>query len=148
MGRWDDNRAAPGLAGWQQIQVDPGRLDGLASGVESDVDANVRPRVSYLMARYGYGVAFGEAGVSGSVGAARERYHECVSAAVRQLAGFVNGSTVLVEAARQVCATYTTSDALAAATSRAVAGTLATVAEVSAAVPDDALDGAPPAPFI
>jgi hypothetical protein len=108
----DPSGTLPGLTA---VHVDVSGLDRFAGSVEGELEANFQPQAAGLMKVYAQGSHFGIGHSSTDVRAARERYTECLQAAVNQLAGYANATQILVEAARTVAARYRETDALAAA---------------------------------
>lgn len=119
MARYDQD--APGwLGGWHGFEADLATLGDLARSVDAEVTANIRPRTERLMTTYATGVTFGAKSPGGDVGVARQKYHDCLTATVAQLAAYVNAAGILTQAAHQVIDAYAGADALAVASSREV----------------------------
>lgn len=133
-----DDGTPAGVAGWHEISVDIDSLRSLAAALRSELDDNVRPRASELIARYRTGVGFGHAMPGDDVRRAQQAYRDCLVAGVAQLDALIDGADVLIEAAGRVAARYGEADALATARGRAVDAALADAARARAAVlPDD-----------
>lgn len=139
-----DDGAPAGVAGWHEIQVDIGSLRALAVALRSELDDNVRPRASELVARYRTGVGFGHALPGDDLRRARQAYRECLVATVAQLDALIDGVGALADAADRIATRYAGTDALASAHGRAVEAALAEAARARAAVaPDDLRTVAP-----
>jgi hypothetical protein len=104
-----------GTSDWVTIQVNLADLAAVADSIEAAVNANLRPHADKVSWTYRCGATFGNLHPSNDLTAARRKYQDCLDATVAQLGAFVQASTILVNAARQVVERYGTADALAAA---------------------------------
>lgn len=104
-----------GSTDWVTIQVNLADLATTADSIEAEVNANLRPHAYKVNNTYRTGAAFGYRHPSNDLQAARRKYQDCLDVTVAQLDAFVDASTTLVNAARQVIESYGTADALAAA---------------------------------
>jgi hypothetical protein len=139
-----DDGAPAGVAGWHEIQVDIDSLRQLAEALRSELDDNVRPRASELVARYRTGVGFGHGLPGDDLRRAHQAYRDCLAAAMTQLDALIDGAGALADAADRIATRYGSVDALAEGRASAVEQALDVAARARAAVPpDDPRTGTP-----
>jgi hypothetical protein len=108
----------------QGFQVEVSGLTDLADEVRTENEMTLRPQATQVTGNLATGVRFGANSASGYVFAAKERYREALTAAMRTLDDYVEAAEVLATAAERVAANYRESDAMSAARSAEVAGAL------------------------
>ena len=104
------------IPGWSGIAADLGSLRQLAVQVRAEVDANLRPRTEAAFPPLEAGAAFGAASPSADLLAVREKYTDCLTAAVDQLVDQIDTSARLVDVVSEIAARYGSVDGLASAT--------------------------------
>ena len=114
MDEGDGSSAA--VPGWSGIAADLTSLRQLAGQVRAEVDATLRPRTREAFGPFEAGATFGAASPSADLHAVREKYTDCLVAAVDQLVHQLDTSARLVDVVSEITQRYGSTDALARAT--------------------------------
>jgi hypothetical protein len=108
-----DGSGGVAVPGWAGIEADLGSLRELAGRIRSEVDATLRPRTEQAFGAFDAGASFGVGSPSVDLLAVRQKYTDCLRAAVDQLVDQLDTSARLVEVISAVTARYGSADALA-----------------------------------
>ena len=106
-----DSAPPPPLA----IDVDPNKVTGFAKTVKTNVQGTITPTAPGVRSTLDMSVGFGEGNPSVALKAMLQRYDECLATMNQQLANVGEYVDILVTAANQISANYTSSDQLAQA---------------------------------
>lgn len=108
-----DGSGGVAVPGWAGIEADLGSLRELAGRIRGEVQATLGPRTGQVFGPLSVGAGFGVASPSVDLHAVREKYTDCLTAAVDQLVDQLDTSARLVEVICAVTARYGSADALA-----------------------------------
>lgn len=106
-----DSAPPPPLA----IDVDPNKVTGFAKTVKTNVQGTITPTAPGVRSTLDMSVGFGEGNPSVALKAMLQKYGECLATMNQQLANVGEYVDILVTAANQISANYTSSDQLAQA---------------------------------
>ena len=106
-----DSPPAPPLA----IDVDPNKVTGFAKTVQTSVQGTITPTAPGVRSTLDMNVGFGAGNPSVALKAMLEKYGECLATMNQQLTNVAEYVDILVTAADQISANYTSSDQLAQA---------------------------------
>lgn len=107
---------AEGMPDWSGITADLARLRELAGALRVSVDATLVPHTDQAFPPLESGAKFGVTSPSADLGAVRQKYTDCLTAAVDQLVDQIDTSSRLVDVVSQIAARYGSVDGLAKAT--------------------------------
>ncbi len=102
--------------GWAGIEADLSSLRTLALQLHAEVEAGLTPRTKQAFPPFESGAGFGAASPSADLYAVRQKYADCLTAAIDQLVDQINTSTRLVEVVADITTRYGSADALASVT--------------------------------
>lgn len=105
-----------GMPDWSGITADLARLRELAGQLRTSVDATLVPHTDQAFPPFEAGATFGATSPSLDLAAVRQKYSDCLTAAVDQLVDQIDTSFRLVDVVSEIAARYGTVDGLAAAT--------------------------------
>ena len=108
-----DGSGGVAVPGWVGIEADLGSLRELAGRIRGEVEATLRPRTVQAFGPLGAGAGFGVGSPSVDLLAVREKYTDCLRAAVDQLVDQLDTSARLVEVISAITVRYGSVDALA-----------------------------------
>ncbi len=101
---------------WAGIEADLSSLRTLAVQMRTAVDAGLTPRTKQAFPPFESGAGFGTGSPSADLHAVREKYTDCLKAAVGQLIDQIDTSMRLVDVVTDITTRYGSADALASVT--------------------------------
>jgi hypothetical protein len=102
--------------GWAGIEADLSSLRTLALQLRAEVEAGLTPRTKQAFPPFESGAGFGAGSPSADLYAVRQKYHDCLTAAIDQLLDQMDSSTRLVDVVADITTRYGSIDALASVT--------------------------------